>query len=159
MGFREKLKLGNDMELVVLDFLRKCGVNIKPNNDVNVRDMDLILPDHKILLDVKFSETIFEKAKHFTGIDPEDCFTISKKAVKRYQDRENDSDNECWIAFFINYKKKRYGIFFIKNSSIFTMLQKNRDSRPTMHVDRKKCLDTRQFLNYLSRRRKAMKND
>lgn len=153
--FLHQLKIGNKKEHYVCNLLNICGVKTEPNNEEEVTDIDLILPEVKIIMDVKFINTAFNNSKQMVGIEPQDCLPINVRHVHNYYKRQEETKCQAWVCFLI--KLDDYNINelkFVPVDYLEHLIWSGKGSirNGKLNFNRNDCKDMTFFLNYCSTR-------
>lgn len=149
--FYEQLKIGNKKENYVCNVLNICGIPTNLNNLEDVTDIDLTLPAHEIIMDVKFLNTPFNNSKSYVDIDPENCILINVNHVRRYYEKEQRDKLQSFVCFLIKYDLYNVNeIKFIPVSYLIYLIDsgKGKIRNGKLHLSRNECHDMRWFLNY-----------
>lgn len=158
--FEERLEVGQQKEIYLVDILNLCGVPAKRNNDGNVYDIDLELTYDDMFMDCKLAETPFHKAKEILGIDPDKCLPMQVRHIRNYEQKEKETGKPSWIAYFVDFKDYNvYELIFIPNSQLVHLIntypEKIKDGR--ISFDRSIGRDMHTFLSYIKQIRNIKK--
>lgn len=151
--FEEKLKIGNEKEEMLIDFLNLCGIKSKKNNETDVTDVDIELTIDNIFLDCKYLETPYHMAFRDTGIQPANCLTLKVRHINNYAKKQFETGKEVWVACIVDYiDYDIYELVFFPNSYLHNLVLQNK-SEYKLHVDRRNGIDLYEFLNYTKSKR------
>lgn len=150
-SFYQQLKIGNKKEHYVCNLLNICGIKTEPNNQEEVTNIDLILPELKIIMDVKFINTAFNNSELYVGLKPEDCLPINVNHVNNYFKKQEETGFQAWVCFLIRINDYNINeIKFVPVNYLKHLIDSGKGSirNGKLNFDRNSCNDMRYFLNY-----------
>ena len=153
-NFYKQLKIGNEKEKYISEILNLCNIKTVQNNEEEVTDIDLMLPLHKIVMDVKFINTPFNNSQNYVDIPPQDCIPINVSHVNNYYQKQLTSGNEAWVCFLIKFDKYNINeIKFIPVNYLKYLIDNNGKIRnKKLNFNRNDCYDMKYFLNYCDKK-------
>lgn len=160
-NFYKQLKIGNEKELFVCNILNLCGIKTESNNQENVKDIDLKMDPLKIIMDVKFINTVFNNAKTFVGLKPENCLPINVSHVNNYFKKELTESSQAWVCFLIHFDCYNINeLKFIPVSYLKHLIDSGTGSvrNGKLNIDRTVCYDMTEFLKFCEKRNKIINN-
>lgn len=149
-NFYAQLKIGQEKEKEIRNFLQLSGINCIQNNNQNIKDIDLYLPNINVLMDIKYLKTPFNASDIFVHIDSKDCITINNRHIDTYYKQQQISNKQVWVCFYINYKQfniKELRFAPIKQLVKIKSLSKSVYNDRT-HLDKNQLISIENFIRY-----------